>query len=93
MFLLCRIVSLVLSLCCCSSSFSSSSSSSLSHFFPFVVFRQYLSLVPPLNPLYCLAALQAAVVVVGAGVHGSSAALHLARAGQDTILLEQVSVR
>lgn len=33
--------------------------------------------------------LQAASVVVGAGVHGSSAALHLAQAGQDTILLEQ----
>lgn len=30
------------------------------------------------------------VVVVGAGVHGSSAALHLARAGKGTILLEKV---
>ncbi|KAK8386370.1 hypothetical protein O3P69_010797 [Scylla paramamosain] len=33
--------------------------------------------------------LQASAVVVGGGVHGSSAALHLARAGVDTILLEQ----
>ncbi|KAK4316346.1 hypothetical protein Pmani_012475 [Petrolisthes manimaculis] len=33
--------------------------------------------------------LKAEVVVVGAGVHGSSAALHLARAGKDTILLEK----
>lgn len=34
--------------------------------------------------------MRADVVVVGAGVHGSSAALHLARAGKDTILLEKV---
>ncbi|XP_042209772.1 peroxisomal sarcosine oxidase-like [Homarus americanus] len=33
--------------------------------------------------------LEADVVVVGAGVHGSSAALHLARAGRITILLDQ----
>ncbi|XP_050725700.1 peroxisomal sarcosine oxidase-like isoform X2 [Eriocheir sinensis] len=33
--------------------------------------------------------LRAATVVVGGGVHGSSAAYHLAKAGQDTILLEQ----
>lgn len=32
------------------------------------------------------------VVVVGAGVHGSSAALHLARAGKKTVLLEQFTV-
>ncbi|XP_042865380.1 peroxisomal sarcosine oxidase-like isoform X2 [Penaeus japonicus] len=36
--------------------------------------------------------LEADVVVVGAGVHGSSAALHLARAGKKTILLEQFTV-
>ncbi|ROT67147.1 hypothetical protein C7M84_014775 [Penaeus vannamei] len=36
--------------------------------------------------------IEADVVVVGAGVHGSSAALHLARAGKKTVLLEQLSI-
>lgn len=36
--------------------------------------------------------IEADVVVVGAGVHGSSAALHLARAGKKTVLLEQFTV-
>lgn len=36
--------------------------------------------------------IKADVVVVGAGVHGSSAALHLARAGRKTVLLEQFTV-
>lgn len=36
--------------------------------------------------------IEADVIVVGAGVHGSSAALHLARAGKKTVLLEQFTV-